>query len=109
MRAWLAANRPLATIALRQVSDDLGTHLLDVRQDSEWSAGHLVGAEHLELGSLTRSAQLLPSCPLTVYCGHGERAMTAASLLEAQAYRNLAVLDGGFEAWTEANRPIAVD
>jgi rhodanese-related sulfurtransferase len=109
MAAWLAANRPLATIALRQVGDDLGPHLLDVRQDSEWSGGHLAGAEHLELGSLISSAQRLPSGPMTVYCGHGERAMTAASLLEAHACRDLAVLDGGFEAWTKANNPVAVD
>lgn len=35
-------------------------------------------------------------------CGHGERAMTAASLLAAQGRRELIVLDGGPETWSGA-------
>ncbi len=35
-------------------------------------------------------------------CGHGERAMGAASLLERTGHRDLAVLDGGPEDWAEA-------
>jgi len=33
--------------------------------------------------------------------------MTAASLLEGQGRTSLAVLDGGFDAWRSAKRPIA--
>jgi rhodanese-related sulfurtransferase len=35
-------------------------------------------------------------------CGHGERAMTAASLLERSGRRDLAVLVGGAEDWANA-------
>lgn len=108
MAAWRAASIPVSTIDLRQVGDDLGFMPLDVRQASEWSAGHLPGAQHLELGSLPALARTLRAGPLTIYCGHGERAMTAASLLKAQGRENLAVLDGGFEVWSEAGRPVAV-
>jgi 3-mercaptopyruvate sulfurtransferase SseA len=34
-------------------------------------------------------------------CGHGERAMTAASLLEGAGHRDLTVLDGGAHQWAE--------
>ena len=36
---------------------------------------------------------------LTVMCGHGERAMTAASLLAASGRNHLSVLAGGPEDW----------
>jgi glyoxylase-like metal-dependent hydrolase (beta-lactamase superfamily II)/rhodanese-related sulfurtransferase len=108
MGAWRAAGLPESTTELRQVDQDLGSNLLDVRQESEWAGGHLVGAHHVELGSVKALADQIPSAALTIYCSHGGRAMTAASLLEARGRRNLAVLEGGFEAWTKANRPIAV-
>ena len=108
MAAWRGQGLGEGVTALRQPNEDLGSEPLDVRQDSEWARGHLPGARHLELGSLKDSAHVIPPGPLTLYCGHGERAMTAASLLEAHGRKGLAVLDGGFEAWSEAGHPVAV-
>jgi glyoxylase-like metal-dependent hydrolase (beta-lactamase superfamily II)/rhodanese-related sulfurtransferase len=78
--------------------------VLDVRQHSEWTAGHLPGAAHRELGDLTNpaAADELPAGPLAVMCGHGERAMTAASLLAAAGHQNLAVVSGGPADWARA-------
>jgi hydroxyacylglutathione hydrolase len=108
MGAWRAAGLPVSTIAIRQVDEELQGAPLDVRQASEWAGGHIPGAQHVELGSVMASAGALPGGPLTIYCGHGERAMTAASLLEAQGRGSLSVLDGGFDAWRSANRPISI-
>jgi hydroxyacylglutathione hydrolase len=108
MGAWRAAGLPVSTIAIRQVNEELQGAPLDVRQASEWAGGHIPGAQHVELGSVMASAGALPGGPLTIYCGHGERAMTAASLLEAQGRGSLSVLDGGFDAWRSANRPISI-
>jgi len=105
--AWRAAGLPVSTIAIRQVDEEVQGVPLDVRQASEWASGHIPGAVHLELGSVLAAAGAIPAGPLTIYCGHGERAMTAASLLEGQGRAGLAVLDGGFEAWRSAKRPIA--
>jgi hydroxyacylglutathione hydrolase len=106
MEAWRAAGGPESRIALRQVEDDLDPVLLDVRQTSEWNAGHLPLAQHVELGSIKDTDGRIPFGRLTIYCGHGERAMTAASLLEAAGGRDLAVLDGGFDAWSAAGRAV---
>ena len=106
--AWRAVGLPVSTIAIRQVNEDLPGAPLDVRQASEWAGGHIPGARHVELGSVMASAGAIPAGPLTIYCGHGERAMTAASLLEGQGRASLAVLDGGFDAWRRANRPVAI-
>jgi len=105
--AWRAAGLPVSTIALRPVYEELQGSSLDVRQASELASGRIPGAQHVELGSLMASTGAIPAGPLTIYCGHGERAMTAASLLEGQGRGSLAVLDGGFDAWRSAKRPIA--
>jgi rhodanese-related sulfurtransferase len=108
MGAWRAAGLPVSTIALRLVHEELQGSSLDVRQASELASGRIPGAQHVELGSVMASAGAIPGGPLTIYCGHGERAMTAASLLEGQGRTSLAVLDGGFDAWRSANRPIGI-
>lgn len=76
--------------------------VLDVRQTGEFSAGHLPGAQNVELGTLAASAAELPAEPVVVMCGHGERAMTAASLLARTRTRELAVLVGSAEDWSDA-------
>jgi glyoxylase-like metal-dependent hydrolase (beta-lactamase superfamily II)/rhodanese-related sulfurtransferase len=108
MHAWHAAGLPVSTIAIRQVNEEVQATPLDVRQTNEWASGHIPGARHVELGSVMASTGAIPGGPLYIYCGHGERAMTAASLLEGQGRGSLAVLDGGFDAWRNANRPIAI-
>jgi glyoxylase-like metal-dependent hydrolase (beta-lactamase superfamily II) len=106
MAGWRGKGLPEMAIAIRQANEDVGKAPLDVRQDNEWARGHLPGAQHLELGILEDSAHAIAPGPLTIYCGHGERAMTAASLLEAHGRKGLAVLDGGFQAWSDAGRPV---
>jgi rhodanese-related sulfurtransferase len=76
--------------------------VLDVRQDVEFAAGHLPGAVHVELGALAATAPDLQSESTVVMCGHGERAMGAASLLERAGHRDLAVLAGGPDEWAQA-------
>jgi rhodanese-related sulfurtransferase len=79
---------------------------LDIRQNDEYAASRLPGAIHIELGSLERAAGELPAGPLMTYCGHGERAMMGASLLERAGRKDLAVLDGGIGAWQRLRRPV---
>jgi hydroxyacylglutathione hydrolase len=99
--AWAAADRPLATVPLVDASALDGT-VLDIRQHGEWVAGHVPGAFHIELGTISRLAPAqVPDGPLTLMCGHGERAMTAASLLERSG-REVSVLAGGPDDWFAA-------
>ena len=51
----------------------------------------------------------LPDGPITVMCGHGERAMTGASILTARGHRDVSVLDGGPDTWAAwSGQPLAV-
>ena len=97
--AWMTAGLPVASIPIVD-AHEVEEVVLDVRQDNEWDAGHVPGAIHVELGDLARATT--PDGPVTVMCGHGERAMTGASLLEASGHRGVSVLAGGPSDWSAA-------
>lgn len=93
--SWIDARMPTRSIPLVSAESLEATSVLDIRQDSEFTAGHVPGTAHVELGDLATSTAAVPSRPTVVMCGQGERAMGAASLL-ARTGRELAVLlDGG--------------
>ena len=106
MAAWRAAGLPedqLPLVPAEQLDDQPGV-VLDVRQAGEVADGHLPGAVAVELGALAgdRLPVKLPEGPVTVMCGHGERAMTAASLLARAGHHDLRIARGGPQDWRRA-------
>ena len=96
--AWRVAGRPVSRTDLVGAADATGP-FVDVRQQSEFAAGHVPGAGHAELGAIASGAIHVPPGS-TVMCGHGERAMSAASMLERQQHNaNVRVLVGGPHEW----------
>jgi hydroxyacylglutathione hydrolase len=106
MAAWQAAGLPQRQLSLVEAGQVDHRHgvVLDVRQASEVADGHLPGALTVELGALAgdRLPAQLPEGPVTVMCSHGQRAMTAASLLERAGRRDLQVVVGGVDDWQQA-------
>jgi hydroxyacylglutathione hydrolase len=98
--SWRTAGRRITGIPLVGADDMVGT-VIDVRLRSEFADGHVPGALNIELGALA-SAEV-PDGPITVMCGHGERAMTGASLLAARGHRDVNVLDGGPDEWAHCH------
>ncbi|GGW47530.1 hypothetical protein GCM10010503_25480 [Streptomyces lucensis JCM 4490] len=82
--------------------------LLDVREQTEWNAGHAPGAVHAPLSGLTAEAALpgvVRGRPLVVIRRGGHRSRQAAALLAARGAR--AVDDtGGMAAWARAGHPV---
>jgi hydroxyacylglutathione hydrolase len=101
--AWKAASLPTTSTALTGATADSGIRVLDIRQEAEYQAGHVPGALHIELGDLPDAVDRLADVPTVVMCGHGERAMGAASLLTEHGLTQVSVLDGGPEDWADAN------
>ena len=107
--AWREDGGPVQATELVTAGRIGDRAVLDVRQTSEYRAGHIPGAVHLELGSLAAMAASAPARAVVV-CGHGERAMTAASLLRRAGHAGLAVLAGGAGDWSAATgRPLEED
>lgn len=82
--------------------------LVDVREDHEWQAGHVEGAEHLGRGILERDiVQRHPDKAqgLVLYCGGGYRSALAADNLQKMGYRQVFSLAGGWKAWLAAGLP----
>jgi glyoxylase-like metal-dependent hydrolase (beta-lactamase superfamily II)/rhodanese-related sulfurtransferase len=100
IESWAAAGLPVSTIRLVEPGGIAGHRLLDVRLNSEFIAGHVPGAAHIELGDLSARLDDLPAGPLAVMCGHGERAMTAASVMERAGRRDLIAVAGGPPEWS---------
>jgi glyoxylase-like metal-dependent hydrolase (beta-lactamase superfamily II)/rhodanese-related sulfurtransferase len=108
--AWAGAGHPTGSIPL-VTADHVGrSRVLDIRQTSEFTAGHIPGATHVELGDLAddpASHRTDLTGPTVVMCGHGERAMGAASLLARVGERELSVLVGGPDDWAATTgRPL---
>lgn len=101
MAAWVAAGLESPRITLVSAAEAAGT-IIDIRQEAEFAAGHIPGAQHVELGSVG-DAEIPGSGTVTLMCGHGERAMSAASVLEARWHGDLAVVVGGPGDWAEAH------
>ncbi|GLI02720.1 MBL fold metallo-hydrolase [Phytohabitans aurantiacus] len=102
--AWSAAGEQMATTLVVHASEMDTTNVVDVRQVSETATGHLPGAHLIELGDLTERSHSVPSGPVTVMCGHGERAATGASLLERTGHSGVSILAGSAHDWATATR-----
>lgn len=87
-------------------------HLVDVREDREWEAGHLPGAMHLGKGVIERDVEKQipdPDAQIVLYCGGGFRSALAADNLQKMGYMNVWSMDGGFGGWKEAGYPLSKD
>jgi glyoxylase-like metal-dependent hydrolase (beta-lactamase superfamily II)/rhodanese-related sulfurtransferase len=93
MTAWRDDGQAEADTAFAAAGHAPTGPYLDVRQGTEFVAGHVRGAAHLELGALAAHTADVPA-GVVVACGHGERAMTAASILERAGHTDLTVLAG---------------
>ena len=76
--------------------------LVDVREESEWKAGHVKGARYLGRGILERDIEkAIPELDreIVLYCGGGFRSALAADNLRQMGYTRVASMDGGFREW----------
>jgi rhodanese-related sulfurtransferase len=82
--------------------------LIDVREGSEWAAGHAVQAIHLGKGILERDLETTipePGAECILYCGGGYRSALAAEVAQRMGYKNMASLMGGYKAMVAAGWP----
>jgi rhodanese-related sulfurtransferase len=78
-----------------------GAKLIDVREESEFAAGHIQGAEHIGKGVIERDIEVKHpdrGTPLYLYCGGGFRSALAADNLKKMGYDNVVNVDGGWRA-----------
>jgi hydroxyacylglutathione hydrolase len=97
--------------SMGEAMHDAETIILDVRNDQEWSAGHVPttgGATvmHVPLGSLQQRIDEVPKGQrMLVHCKAGGRSAIATSVLEKNGI-DAVNIRGGFDAWTDAGLPV---
>ena len=85
--------------------------LIDVREESEYAQGHIPGAIHMSRGVIEARLSMVPNYQnpetrIVLYCRTDARATLVAASLQNMGYVAVEVLTGGFEAWSQAGRPI---
>lgn len=83
-----------------------GAIVIDVREPSEYLAGHVPGAELVPFGRLADRAEELPrTAPVYVICASGHRSKAAADFLTGTGVDAWSVA-GGTNAWASAGYPV---
>ncbi|MCZ4339102.1 thiosulfate sulfurtransferase GlpE [Shewanella colwelliana] len=89
-------------IQMQASSTDI--QIVDIRDSESFEAGHIANATNLtneNLAAYIGNADM--DKPLVVVCYHGISSQNAAQYLNEQGFDEVYSLDGGFQAWREAN------
>jgi hydroxyacylglutathione hydrolase len=115
--AWRAAGWPVDTTSQMSV-EDLAAALraggpdaplvIDVRQASEYAAGHIPDSVHIGAGDLPSRLEELPrDRPIAVVCASGFRSSIGASLLRRAGFTTVANVTRGLPHWSACGLPVA--
>ena len=113
IESWKYAGLPIAEVPQLTVqslnerlrTDDL--HVLDVRRQPEWQAGHITEAAWWPLDNFRVSPpEIDRNAPTVVHCKGGYRSTIACSLLQRAGFNNVINLIGGFDAWQQGGLPV---
>ena len=113
IEGWQQAGFPLAElpqITVETLHERLQAeqiHVLDVRREPEWQAGHIESAAWWPLDNFKVSPpEIDRDAPLAVHCKGGYRSLIACSLLQRAGYNNVVNVVGGFDAWQQTKLPV---
>ena len=102
------AKQNIVEIDIDAAKNTLETSLvLDVREPSEYAAGHLPGAFNIPRGVLEFKIGSHPDfqdkqdAHIIVYCQSGGRSALAADVLNKMGFNSAVSMAGGFKAWTD--------
>jgi rhodanese-related sulfurtransferase len=91
------------------LDDDALAYVFDVRTGDEFEAGHVPGAVGVPGGQAIQRADdyvAVPEARIVFYSDDPVRAAVTAYWYTRMGYGNVALLDGGLDAWADAGRPV---
>lgn len=92
-----------------RLAADPGLVVLDVREESEWAAGHAAGSQHLGKGILERDLEKRVTdagTEIVMYCGGGYRSALTCDAAQKMGYTRVFSLVGGHKALAAAGWPM---
>jgi len=121
MPGWCDAGLPsvpLDQISVQSLHERLhtdagnGWRIVDVREDEEWTQGHIEGAHHMNYKKMGKPDPDLPFSrveTLAIICGGGMRSSTGASLLLRHGYSGVINVVGGMSPWRTADYEVVTE
>ena len=104
---WLAVK---TVEDLETAIDQTDPLLIDVREFSEYEAGHIPNAVNIPIRELTKHLDAIPlDEPVIVYCASGYRAAMSTIALRSLGYENVRAFSPSYKGWTAAEREVSVD
>lgn len=86
-----------------------GAVVVDLRDNKEFSAGHIVGAINIPstaLASRLTELERHKSKPIVLTCSMGQQAGAAGTTLRKAGFATVARLAGGMNEWRSSNLPL---
>ena len=97
----------LPTVVAADVPD--GATILDVREDDEWTAGHIAGSVHVPLSQLPGRAPTSRRPTRWWWSAGSAPGRPRSTAWLAGQGRDADNLAGGLDAWADAGRPLVTD
>ena len=94
---------------IARIQKDSAPLILDVRTESEFAKSHIPGAVNVPHQEIEKRLSDLPvnkSTEIVVHCKSGPRAEIAEEILSVAGYRNVKILTGNFDGWSESDLPV---
>lgn len=103
------AKSPSVDVAQGAAMQNQGALMIDVREPSEYAAGHAPGTQLIPLGQLERRLQELAAHkdkPVVLICRSGNRSGQAQEILAKAGFTKAINVEGGMNAWAKAGLPV---
>lgn len=93
--------------AFEAALDEEHVQVVDVRNEKEFTDGHIQGATHVFVGTLTDNLDKLDRTKdLVIHCQAGDRSTIAYSLLKKHGFESVRNYAGGMKEWVENNKKL---
>lgn len=84
----------------RRLAEGEALNIVDVREPSEFSRGHIPGSKSIPLGQIsTRFTELNPDREIILVCLSGDRSVEAAKFLAEKGFKRIKNVEAGLLNW----------
>lgn len=84
--------------------------VVDLSPSNDYLKGHIAGSRSVQMSQFDPESKLLApakALPVVVTCRNGQASATAAKRLKKAGFEKVYWLDGGVQAWEQADLPLA--
>jgi len=102
--------KTLSPMEATRLQNDEDAVFVDVREESEFKAGHIFNSRHIPSSAFDKRIGELDKVkkkPIIVYCTNGPRASRAAGKLRKKEFESVYTIAGGLGGWEKAGMPLS--